>query len=57
LAEATGLSVIASGGVASPEDIRQVQEAGLPGVIVGTALYEGQVDLGQALVLARGEAG
>lgn len=49
LAEETGLSVIASGGVASLEDVRQVRAAGLSGVIVGRALYEGAVDLKEAL--------
>jgi phosphoribosylformimino-5-aminoimidazole carboxamide ribotide isomerase len=55
LAEATGLEVIASGGVASLKDIRRVREANLPGVIIGRALYEGQIDLAQALAVAREE--
>jgi phosphoribosylformimino-5-aminoimidazole carboxamide ribotide isomerase len=45
LAEATGLRVIAAGGVASLADVQRVQAAGLSGVIIGRALYEGQVDL------------
>ncbi len=45
MAQATGLYVIASGGVAAAEDVRRVRAAGLAGVIVGRALYEGQVDL------------
>jgi phosphoribosylformimino-5-aminoimidazole carboxamide ribotide isomerase len=45
LADVTGLDVIASGGVASQEDIEAVKAAGLSGVIVGRALYEGQVVL------------
>ena len=49
LAQATGLSVIASGGVADLEDVRQVKAAGLAGVIIGRALYEGRVDLEAAL--------
>jgi len=49
LADATGLSVIASGGVASIDDVRRVREAGLAGVIVGRALYEGRIELAQAL--------
>jgi phosphoribosylformimino-5-aminoimidazole carboxamide ribotide isomerase len=57
LAEATGLEVIASGGVASLKDIRRVREANLPGVIIGRALYEGQIDLALALAVARGEEG
>ncbi len=45
LARRTGLRVIASGGVATAADVRQVRAAGLSGVIVGRALYEGQVRL------------
>ena len=45
LARATGLRVVASGGVNGIEDVRRVREAGLAGVIVGRALYEGQVGL------------
>jgi phosphoribosylformimino-5-aminoimidazole carboxamide ribotide isomerase len=49
LAQETGLHVIASGGVASLEDVRQTFEAGLSGVIIGRALYEGQITLREAL--------
>ena len=49
LADETGLSVVASGGVATIEDVRAVREAGLSGVIIGRALYEGQIDLREAL--------
>jgi phosphoribosylformimino-5-aminoimidazole carboxamide ribotide isomerase len=44
LAQATGLDVIASGGVHAIEDIEAVRAANLAGVIVGRALYEGQID-------------
>ena len=53
LAAAGGLRVIASGGVASLDDIRGVREAGLHGVIVGRALYEGLFTLEAALEVAR----
>ncbi len=49
LAQKTGLHVIASGGVASLEDVRQTCAAGLSGVIIGRALYEGQVALEDVL--------
>jgi phosphoribosylformimino-5-aminoimidazole carboxamide ribotide isomerase len=49
LAQDTGLRVIASGGVRSLADVRRVREAGLWGVIIGRALYEGQVRLREAL--------
>ena len=41
--------VIASGGVRSIEDIEALAELGCAGVIVGTALYEGRLDLAAAL--------
>jgi phosphoribosylformimino-5-aminoimidazole carboxamide ribotide isomerase len=49
LAKATGLRVVASGGVAGLPDVLAVRAAGLAGVIVGRALYEGQLDLAEAL--------
>ncbi len=49
LARATDLCVIASGGVGRLDDIRRVQAAGLNGVIVGRALYEGQLTLAEAI--------
>jgi phosphoribosylformimino-5-aminoimidazole carboxamide ribotide isomerase len=45
LAAASGLQVIASGGVASAEEVHRVRAAGLAGVIVGRALYEGKIQL------------
>lgn len=49
LAAATKLHVIASGGVASLQDVQQAYDAGLSGIIIGRALYEGKVDLREAL--------
>jgi phosphoribosylformimino-5-aminoimidazole carboxamide ribotide isomerase len=49
LARETGLRVIASGGVAGAEDVQRVRAAGLAGVIIGRALYEGQVDLADVI--------
>jgi len=51
LARATGLRVIASGGVTGIEDVRHARDAGLAGVIVGRALYEGQVRLRDLLIV------
>jgi phosphoribosylformimino-5-aminoimidazole carboxamide ribotide isomerase len=47
-----GARVIASGGVSTTADIRAACEAGLAGVIVGRALYEGRLSLPEALVAA-----
>ena len=46
---ALGLDVIASGGVASLDDLRRVRAAGLAGAIVGRALYEGRFTVAEAL--------
>lgn len=45
LAQISGVNVIASGGVNGLADIHQAQAAGLAGVIVGRALYEGRLDI------------
>ncbi|HET6414354.1 MAG TPA: 1-(5-phosphoribosyl)-5-[(5-phosphoribosylamino)methylideneamino]imidazole-4-carboxamide isomerase [Anaeromyxobacter sp.] len=50
-----GVEVVASGGVASAADVVRCREAGLWGVIVGKALYEGRLSLADALRAARGE--
>ena len=39
------LTLIASGGVSSVADIERLQEAGIPAVIFGKAIYEGQIKL------------
>jgi phosphoribosylformimino-5-aminoimidazole carboxamide ribotide isomerase len=55
LLEATGLRVIASGGVASVGDLTQLRALGHPrldGAIIGKALYEGRIDLAEALAVA-----
>lgn len=54
LSRVTGLHVIASGGVASMEDITRCHEQtehGLVGLITGRAIYNGSVDLEEAFKL------
>jgi phosphoribosylformimino-5-aminoimidazole carboxamide ribotide isomerase len=56
VAENVHIPVIASGGVSSLEDIRQLkplQRSGVEGVIVGRALYEDNFTLAEAIELAR----
>jgi phosphoribosylformimino-5-aminoimidazole carboxamide ribotide isomerase len=49
LARAVGTPVIASGGVASLDDVRGVRADGkIAGVIVGRALYDGSIEPGEA---------
>ena len=51
---ALGLDVIASGGVASLDDLRRVREAGLAGAIVGRALHDGRFTVREALACVAG---
>lgn len=56
LARAVTMPVIASGGVASLDDIRALKQTGVvSGVISGRALYEGAIDLAAAIALCREE--
>ncbi|MBB5222216.1 phosphoribosylformimino-5-aminoimidazole carboxamide ribotide isomerase [Amaricoccus macauensis] len=51
LARAVSIPVIASGGVSSLDDLRALKESGAPldGAISGRALYEGRLDLREAV--------
>ena len=49
----TGLSVIAAGGVSSLNHIKMLRQLGAEGVIIGKALYTGDINLKQALEAAR----
>ena len=56
LAQETGLRVIASGGVASLQDVERtlaVVDKGVVGVITGRALYDGRLDLHEAIEATR----
>lgn len=56
LSRCTSIPVIASGGVARIEDIEhllELESEGVIGVIVGRALYTGQLDLEKAIQLAK----
>jgi phosphoribosylformimino-5-aminoimidazole carboxamide ribotide isomerase len=55
LAEAVSIPVVASGGVSTIEDIKnllRLESAGVQGVITGKALYNGSLDLKEAIALA-----
>lgn len=49
LSEKSGLDVIASGGVHTIDDVNAAKDAGLAGCIIGRALYDGTVNLNEAL--------
>ena len=58
LAKASGIKIIASGGVKSIEDIKAVkarEKDGIEGVIVGKSIYTGSLDLHEALEIAAKE--
>ena len=43
------IPVLAAGGTRNLEDIARLREIGVAGVVIGKALYEGQIDLVTAL--------
>ena len=49
--DAVDIPVIASGGVATLDDIRACRAAGAAAVVVGTALYEGRFTLAEAMAV------
>jgi phosphoribosylformimino-5-aminoimidazole carboxamide ribotide isomerase len=57
LANAVSIPVIASGGVSSLDDLRALKACGAPlnGAISGRALYDGAIDLGQALAVLKND--
>ncbi|KFB08494.1 1-(5-phosphoribosyl)-5-[(5-phosphoribosylamino)methylideneamino]imidazole-4-carboxamide isomerase [Nitratireductor basaltis] len=60
LAAAVSIPVIASGGLASLDDIRrmtQADAAGLEGAISGRALYDGRIDPAEALAILKNAKG
>lgn len=48
-------SIIASGGVASLEDVRRIRETGAAGVIIGAALYHRRFTLAEAIAIGTGD--
>ncbi len=57
ISKATSIPVIASGGISRTEEIaslKKLESQGVMGVIVGRALYTGQIDLEEAIRVAQG---
>ena len=52
LVENTGLAVQASGGIASLDHINRLSQTGVEGVILGRALYTGDIKLAEAIATA-----
>lgn len=56
LAEAVQIPIVASGGVSTIEDIKnllKIEDKGVTGVITGRAIYEGTLDLKQAITISK----
>ena len=49
LVELVNLPIVAAGGVTKVEDITNLKEIGVSGAIIGRALYEGSLDLEEAI--------
>lgn len=47
------LHLIASGGVASIDDIKRLEAAGVPAVVFGKAIYEGRIDLRELIKISQ----
>jgi phosphoribosylformimino-5-aminoimidazole carboxamide ribotide isomerase len=56
LGQATGLQVIASGGVSTLDEIRTLARRGVAGAVIGMALYEGHITLSEAFAAAKQES-
>lgn len=57
LAESISIPVIASGGLSSLQDIRNlvaIESSGVTGVITGKAIYTGAIDLAEAIKIGKG---
>ncbi|MDE7337548.1 MAG: 1-(5-phosphoribosyl)-5-[(5-phosphoribosylamino)methylideneamino]imidazole-4-carboxamide isomerase [Clostridia bacterium] len=52
LARQSGMNIIASGGMATLEDVKAVKQKGIYGAILGKSLYSGSIDFKQALKLS-----
>ena len=53
--EASGLPVLAAGGIASLDDLDRLRDLGCEGAILGSALWSGRIRLGDALQRAKSE--
>ena len=47
------MDIVASGGVSSIDDVKALRKMNLYGAIVGKAIYTGDIDLKEAIEVAR----
>lgn len=55
LSEAMNMNIVASGGVSTIDDVRELASFGIHGAIIGKAYYTGAIDLAEAVRTAAGE--
>jgi phosphoribosylformimino-5-aminoimidazole carboxamide ribotide isomerase len=53
LLAATGLPVVVAGGITDLADVAALKDLGVAGVVLGSALYSGKIDLGKAIAVCR----
>jgi len=53
LVKNVGVPIIYSGGITTLEDIKKLKEIGVEGVIIGSALYKGMINLKDALKISK----
>lgn len=53
LSAETSVKVVAAGGVSSVQDLQRLAKTGVEGAIIGRALYQGNIDLAEAIAAAR----
>ena len=49
MAQKTGMDIIASGGMSKTDDVTDISQTGVSGVIIGKALYSGTINLADAI--------
>ena len=49
LSDKTGINIIASGGMSCVQDLKNINDAGIHGAIIGKALYENRTQTLQSL--------
>lgn len=52
LVRQSSAAILASGGIATLDHVRRLALTGVEGAIIGSALYEGDIDLGEAIKIA-----
>lgn len=55
LSEFPGLHLIASGGISSVGDIVALERKGVPGIIIGKAIYEGKITVKELAAFNAGQ--